>query len=210
MVVVVKARWRWLVLAIGVIVLALSGWRMVSVQGHGTKVTVASARTPAPSVAAARPPQSGNWLPDEPKQIIIPAISAQAFIHPLGVDPSGQMAAPADIAIVGWYDRSVRPGARGLSIINGHVDGPSGTPGAFSNLAKLHMGDQFVVTLGNNSQLHYQVTGSQSLPVAAVPAALFSQDPRVSRQLNLVTCSGPYNTQTGQYANRIIITARQL
>ncbi len=212
MAVVVSRRWLPGLAAIGAIVLVTGTRLVVSAQGRNPKVTITSARTAAPSKAptVSPSPQDRNWLPSEPKQITLPSIGAQVLIHPLDVDASGQMAAPADIAMAGWYDRSVRPGERGLSIINGHVDSPTGLPGAFYNLAKLHIGDRFVVTLGNNTQLHYQVTGSQNLSVAAVPAALFSQDPTVPRQLNLVTCGGPYNTQTGQYANRIIVTARQL
>ncbi len=131
-------------------------------------------------------------------------------MHPLGLDASGQMVAPADISTVGWYDRSVEPGALGLSIVDGHVDGPAGQPGAFFHLAQLKPGDGITIARTDGVAVHYRVMSLQSLPVAQAPGALFSQDPKVARQLNLITCGGLYDGKTGQYADRVIVSAVQL
>ena len=47
--------------------------------------------------------------------------------------------------LAGWYDRSVMPGAKGTSVILGHVDDYAG-PSVFYNIKNLHKGDAIDVT----------------------------------------------------------------
>src|SRR5262245_48002539 len=71
------------------------------------------------------PPKDYNWsgTATDPKKIIIPSIGVDAFVQQVGVDQKKQIAVPDNIHMVGWFINSVRPGQKGLSIIDGHVNG---------------------------------------------------------------------------------------
>jgi hypothetical protein len=41
-----------------------------------------------------------------------------------------------------------------------------------------------------------------------VPAVLFAHDPSIDSQLNLITCYGKFNYQSGQYDERSIVVSK--
>jgi LPXTG-site transpeptidase (sortase) family protein len=144
----------------------------------------------------------------QPKYIHLPSIGNQGFIQKVGVDQHQQIAVPTNIHLAGWFTSTVTPGDPGLSIIDGHLDGRS-QPGIFAGLSHLKPGDTFTVGLANGTTRKFQVKTVQSLSAADAAAALFSQTPGISRQLNLITCSGTFSTSAG-YDHRVIVTAQSL
>lgn len=146
---------------------------------------------------------------DEPKYIDLPTIASGGFIQKVGVDQNKQVAVPDNIHIAGWFVDMVKPGQNGLSIIDGHVDG-RGRAGIFNNLINLKQNDKFTVELGNGSKLTYKVMDVKSVKTAEAANLLFSQNPKVKKQLNLITCGGNFDTQSRQYQERVIISAEQL
>lgn len=142
----------------------------------------------------------------EPKYLSLPSIKAEGFIEKVGVDQHSQMAVPTNIYLAGWFREMAAPGDPGLSIIDGHLDGRT-RPGIFANLDHLKPSDIFTVELANGTRRRFSVTSVQSLPISATAAALFSQDPGIKRQLNLITCAGTYQQSKG-YDHRIIVTSR--
>src|SRR4051812_44501719 len=60
---------------------------------------------------------------DEPSYISLPTIQAAGYVQKMGIDQHGQVAAPNNVNLAGWYIHSLKPGEAGLSIIDGHVDG---------------------------------------------------------------------------------------
>ena len=145
--------------------------------------------------------------PGDPKYISIPTISAEGFIQKAGIDQNNQIAAPSNIHIAGWFIKSSKPGEQGLSIIDGHVTGRVNN-GIFKNLESLKQGAFFSVTLGNGSVKKYQVVNLVTVPVDKSVDALFSQDPSIKSQLNLITCAGKYDESIKGYTDRTIVYSK--
>jgi len=143
--------------------------------------------------------------PNEPSYISLPTVGAQGYIQKVGVDQYGQMAAPTNVHLAGWYVNSLLPGQAGLSIIDGHVDGYYHNQGIFGSLAKLKAGDVFTITFGNGSSKSFAVKSLQLVAAAEVPSVLFAHDPAIASQLNLITCGGDYDGVSHTYDKRTIV-----
>ncbi|HEX7963226.1 MAG TPA: class F sortase [Candidatus Saccharimonadales bacterium] len=144
--------------------------------------------------------------PLEPSYISLPTISAEGFVQKMGIDQRGEIATPTNVNFAGWYVNSVPPGQPGLSIIVGHLDGRT-SPGIFLHLNKLKPQDTFSVALGNGTLLSYSVRTVTTTDNAHAVAALFSQDPTIKSQLNLITCGGSFSRATSSYDARVIVSA---
>jgi len=156
-------------------------------------------------------PTSTNftWKGDasDPKYIQLPSINSNGYVEKVGTDQHHAVGVPDNVYMAAWFTLSQPPGTRGLSIIDGHVTGLHG-PGIFRYLNKLKPGDTFNVTLGSGKVLNYVVADNTSVPLDQVSSVLFSQDPKVKSQLNLITCSGQFDYQTHSYNQREIVTAK--
>lgn len=142
--------------------------------------------------------------PSDPKYIVIPHV-AEGFIQKVGIDQHKAIAVPSNIHMAGWFVDSVLPGKKGLSIIDGHVDGPT-QPGIFTNLAKAKVGSNFTITFGNGDIKQFRVKKVTTVDASKAETKLFDQDPKLIRQLNLITCGGTYNKTVG-YDKRVIVSA---
>ncbi len=147
---------------------------------------------------------------DDPKRIIIPKISVNALLQNVGVDQNQQIAVPNNIHIAGWFVDSVRPGSKGLSIIDGHVNGVSSDEGVFKRLEELSTGDTVQIIMGDDSVVDFKVYSNQELSTADSASVLYSQVPEIESQLNLITCTGNFDRTARQYDKRqITILKRQ-
>ena len=148
-----------------------------------------------------------NWQggPEDPKKILIEKLNVDSYVQKMGVDQNMQIAVPSNIHLAGWFVDSVQPGKNGLSIIAGHVSGPT-QDGVFKQLNQLEKGDSFKVELGNGKILNYKVIDNTDVKVEDSANILFSQDPAVKSQVNLITCGGEFDRSQDQYKNRIIIS----
>ena len=144
---------------------------------------------------------------NEPKKIIINKIGVNAFVQSVGVDQNKKIAVPNNVHLAAWFKDSALPGDNGLAIIDGHVSGKT-TDGVFKNLNTLQKGDTFKIEKGDGRIVEYVVFKTASVPEAQASAILFSQDPSLSSQLNLITCGGQFNKQSQQYRDRVIISAQ--
>ncbi len=149
-----------------------------------------------------------NWKGalNEPKKIKIKQISVDAFIQKAGVDQKNQVAVPNNVHLAGWYNQSQKPGQNGLSIIAGHVTGKT-SDGVFKQLGVLKAGDMFEIELGNGEVKSYKVIETKQVKEAESAGVLFSQNPKVKSQVNLITCGGTFNKTTNQYDDRIIVSS---
>ena len=153
-------------------------------------------------------PKTFVWKgkPTDPKYITLPTIKSAGFIQNVAVDQNKQVGVPNNVHMAGWFTESVLPGQKGLSIIDGHVDGRTDV-GIFEKLGKLNKGDQFTVELGNGKVLTYKVVASSTVAVKDAAAVLFSQDGTIASQLNLITCGGTFNRDVHAYDKRVIVSA---
>lgn len=140
----------------------------------------------------------------DPKLITIPSINLSGYVINVGVDQNKEIAVPPNVHLAGWFVDSVRPGEKGLSIIDGHVDGLT-VGGIFKNLNKLNKGDEIVIEMGSNDIYKYKVKDIKTIPLNEAAGVLFSQDPTIVSQLNLITCIGTYLDDQRTYDHRLVV-----
>lgn len=143
---------------------------------------------------------------NEPKFISLPTISTEGFVQKVGVDQHKAIAVPDNIYVAGWFTDYQRPGEPGLSIIDGHVDGHVNVA-IFNKLASIKKGEEFFLTLGSGKVLDYKVLDVVTVKESDAVNPLFSQDPTVKSQLNLITCGGKFDAKKVSYDSRVIVSA---
>lgn len=166
-------------------------------RSHGSTLTVEQAVAPAqtPSVAQS-----------VPIKLNIPAIGLSEPLSELDLNPDGTVQVPTDFQEPGWYDRGPSPGQLGSAVILGHVDSYRG-PAAFFNLRQVVPGDQVDVILQDGLVVHFTVSATAMYPKAKFPA-LEVYGPHGYSGLQLVTCGGAFDPQTGHYLSNVVVYSR--
>lgn len=148
-----------------------------------------------------------EYAPDQPKTIELSRIGVSGYIQKIGLRGNSEIGVPSNISVAGWYSGSVKPGDKGISIIDGHLQG-SYRPGIFEHLDQMMPGDTIKITFGDDSSKSFEVVRVKSYPRAKASAMLLSHDPAISRQLNLITCGGEYQEDNKEYAERVLVVAK--
>lgn len=143
--------------------------------------------------------------PSDPKYITLPTIKSEGFVQKAGVDQNNEIAVPNNIHMAAWFVDSESPGQPGLSVIDGHVNGRVNN-GIFKDLNQLKKDDEFTVELGNGEIKKYRVMENVTVPTKDAVSVLFSQNPKVKSQLNLITCGGTFDKKTQKYDKRVIVS----
>jgi Sortase domain len=149
--------------------------------------------------------------------LVIPALRVRAPIVATGA-VDGSMTIPADIHTVGWYDGiditggkatsgpAPWPGQPGVSLLAGHVDWSGEGPGALYYIGQLVVGDPLEVIGSNRQTTYWRVSEAPiTLPKAELPADLFVNTG--PPKLALVTCGGPFDSDTRHYLDNVIVWA---
>jgi sortase (surface protein transpeptidase) len=121
----------------------------------------------------------------------------------LGLNFDGTVQVPTNDTEPGWFKLGPTPGQIGSSVILGHVDSYKG-PGVFFQLRALVAGDQVQVSLADGAVVNFAVTSVVMYPKNLFPA----QEVYTSHgdsQLQLVTCGGTFDSQTGHYLSNIVV-----
>ena len=183
-------------------------WRMPSATPESPKTPQIITRSTTTPTEAKPDPAGMRWhgTATQPKYINLPTIKAEGFLQWVGVDQHNAVAVPNNVHMAGWFADSRPPGERGLSIIDGHVDGRTAA-GIFKNLTQLTPNDQFSVTFGDSSHKTFVVRKVLRMPAPEAASVLFSQEPAITAQLNLVTCGGRFDKKAGGYQDRVIVIA---
>jgi hypothetical protein len=186
-----------LVVAVGSIAVGLRG-HQVSLPHrpeHPASPAAASTTTgPAPLRVVAR---------STPVTLSIPAIRVAVAVSELGLNPDGTVQVPTDFQEPGWYRLGPTPGQVGSAVIIGHVDSYRG-PAVFFKLRSLTAGDPVDVTLADGVVAHFVVTSVAMYPKDQFPAQQVYGSHGYS-QLQLVTCGGTFDSQTGHYLSNIVV-----
>lgn len=202
-------RWRILFLVLGIASLALGIGGITSYYNvkHSGVPPSSEIATQSPDKPSEESVPSGYSVPaDQPKEISLPSINTKGFIQRVSVDNNNQIVAPGNIHMAGWYVGSSKPGASGLSIIDGHVQGVY-DKGIFHDLIRLKVDDTFTISYGDGSTKQFQVVKVQAVPLGQATTALFERDTSIKNQLNVITCGGKYVASTNTYDGRVIVTA---
>lgn len=164
------------------------------------KETYESQKTNATSDPAAK--QTTAFMPTN---VSIPAIDVEASIENVGHYENGQMGEPEEVDEVAWYKEGYLPGAQGSAVLAGHVDSRTG-PAIFYDLEKLQQGDEIIVTDEEGKDQTFIVQKSQAYDRKNAPISkIFGFSYR--RQLNLITCTGKFNTEAGTHDERLVVYA---
>ncbi|MCM3609984.1 class F sortase [Planococcus sp. MERTA32b] len=141
-----------------------------------------------------------------PARVAIPSIGVDAAIEATGILENGEMGVPEDINQVGWFEPGFKVGAKGHSVLAGHVDSLTG-PAIFYHLKKVEAGEKVFVTDRDGREMVYEIQGKTSYPTDEAPIEeIFG--PSGSRMINLITCTGTFNRDIGSHEERLVVTAK--
>jgi len=147
--------------------------------------------------------QEKEVTPITPETISIPSLGIDADIIQVGILEDGAMEVPENVDEVGWFEPGVKPGQVGNSVLAGHVDSHEG-PAIFFELRNIQVGDEIIVSGSDGEPLTFAVTSMETYPTDGAPISeIFG--PSNGRNLNLITCTGPFNRETGQYPDRLVV-----
>ncbi|PRO66076.1 class F sortase [Alkalicoccus urumqiensis] len=139
----------------------------------------------------------------EPHRIEIPAIGVDAEIEDVGLLPGGQMDEPSTMDGVAWYEGGYQPGEQGSSVMAGHIDSRTG-PAVFFDLEDLEEGDEIIVTDESGEARVFVVQTSEAYDREDAPLQkIFGYSYR--SQLNLITCTGEFNSEAGTHDQRLVV-----
>ncbi|GAA2005936.1 class F sortase [Nakamurella flavida] len=160
---------------------------------------------PVPAAAPAAPPAPA--APADPTRIRVPALGVDASVVPIGVQASGELEIPADVATVGWYRYGPTPGNdTGSAVLSGHVDAADQGPGTFARLGDLQPGDAIEVTDSTGASRSFSVVAREEWQKADVPLDRIF-DRGGEGRLVLITCGGAFDRETLGYQDNIAVTA---
>jgi hypothetical protein len=127
-------------------------------------------------------------------------------VVPTGVDATtGELAVPADAAVVAWYQYGPAPGQAGSAVLAGHVDW-HGVPGIFFTLRDLQPGDPITIAMSDGSTLGFHIVDTRMVDKPELPRAeVFARTG--SPTLTLVTCGGQFDSSTHHYLSNVVVTA---
>lgn len=145
---------------------------------------------------------------DMPRYITVPALDVFARIRQAGTDNDGALEAPYNVHDAAWYTDSVKPGSPGgASIIDGHISGPT-QRGVFYDLNRLKKGDVIIVERGDGKKISYKVVKVEIHDTEKVDMAkMFLPVIPGKHGLNLISCTGTYNSATNDYEQRVLVFA---
>jgi LPXTG-site transpeptidase (sortase) family protein len=142
--------------------------------------------------------------PEVPVRIIIPNLQVETEIESVTVDSNGNMDVPKDWNNTAWYSLGPKPGEKGSSVIDGHLDTPSGDPAIFANISNLKKGDEIKVIDEKNNTYTFSVFSVKNYELSEMPLdEIFSRN--TEPMLNLITCSGVFDQNKKMYTHRTVV-----
>lgn len=143
-----------------------------------------------------------------PVRIIIPKADVNAIIRPIGKDRYGYMETPPDASTVGWYKYGVKPGGKGSSVLDGHLDSET-APGVLYAVKYLRPGDEIFIVDSKQGVLAFAVIDAHTYDAYAFPIAeIFGSNKE--RIVQLITCDGEFDTLRHTYMERLVVSAKLL
>jgi LPXTG-site transpeptidase (sortase) family protein len=138
-----------------------------------------------------------------PVELSIPAIGVSVPLSELGLNPDHTVQVPTNFQEPGWYEYGPSPGQLGSSVILGHVDSYKG-PAVFFQLRSLRPGDRVYVSLADGVITQFAVRQVTMYLKANFPTLQVYGSHGYSA-LQLVTCGGVFDSQTGHYLSNVVV-----
>jgi len=141
-----------------------------------------------------------------PIYIKIPTIGVDASIEYVGLTPDGAMDVPSNPANVAWYNLGPRPGEKGSAVIAGHYGWKNNLPAVFDNLYEIKTGDKIYIEDETGSNIIFVVREILIYDRNQDASDVFeSTDGKA--HLNLITCTGNWDSKENTRTERLIIFA---
>lgn len=144
-----------------------------------------------------------------PRSISLPNIGTGGLIQRVGIDQYDAIAVPNNIHIAGWFTDSAMPGDKGVSLIDGHVQGRY-SKAIFTNLYKIKVGDKFSVEMGDRTDRQFEVISTRSYTSNEVKDMLLNPVAGIDRQLNLITCTGNFDKAAESFDKRLLVISKRI
>jgi sortase (surface protein transpeptidase) len=153
-----------------------------------------------------------------PVELHIASVGVDAPIE-RGAIVNGAMQDPSGPWVVSWYEPLGKIGEDGNVVMAGHVDyfnlGLKGTPGpaVFWNVRDLPEGDIIRVIGEDGKTYDYAVQWTQAYAAADLTPDVMQLDvvgDTGEETLTLITCSGQFNHDIGEYTQRWVVRAHQV
>ena len=134
-------------------------------------------------------------------RLVIPSISLDKAIAPVGLTSTGAMDVLNDPNRVGWYNKGVLPGKVGSAVLDAHVYQ------AFGKLKYLELGDEIYVTQADGSRLLFRINEIEVYPYTdtAHLGKIFARND--AARLTLITCHGDLTADRSTYTQRLVVFA---
>lgn len=170
-------------------------------ESRATKVAADATASASRTFSATSP-----VAPGRPALLSIPRIHATARVEPV-LASHAILDVPDDISRIGWWSASTLVGASsGSTVFDGHVDSVRDGLGVLADLARLRSGDIISVTTDRGDRIDYRVYSlAVYVKAGGLPAKLFASTGPA--RLVLISCGGPFNHQTHQYADNVVVFA---
>jgi len=139
-----------------------------------------------------------------PFKLIIPSIKVNSNIDPVGLTKDGAMDLPLKSSNTGWYNLGPIPGVIGSSVIDGHSGFKNGAPAVFDNLHKIKIGDKVTIINNKGNATIFIVHKISKYDFSANATNIFtSTDGKI--HLNLITCTGTWNSILKSHNSRLVV-----
>jgi hypothetical protein len=138
-----------------------------------------------------------------PLTLKIPAIGLSVSVGTLGLNADGTVQVPDNTVHPGWFRLGPTPGQIGSAVFLGHVDSYLGT-GVFFELRTLAAGDLVDVDLADGVTAQFTVDSVAMYSKPQFPAQRVYGS-HGSSALQLVTCGGVFDHQSGSYLSNIVV-----
>ena len=197
------ARSWWVIAA--VLVLAGGATLTLGLRGgdHALPPPVPSAEALRAAVATPPSVRTLATARSVPVTLKIPALGISVPVGSLGLSADGTVQVPSGTQQPGWFRLGPTPGQIGSAVLLGHVDSYAG-PGVFFLLRTLTAGDQVDVILADGITARFTVDAVASYSKQGFPAQrVYGSDG--ASALQLVTCGGIFDHQTGSYLSNIVV-----
>lgn len=143
-----------------------------------------------------------------PLMLSIDSLDIHTPIEPVGI-VNDAMGIPSTADSVSWYHPGTIPGDIGSAVMAGHVNWNKGQDAVFTNLHTLEIGDTLYVTDSHGNREYFIVTKIQEYQADDDTAEVFSSDDGLAH-LNLITCSGIWNSEKKTHESRLVVFTNKM
>jgi sortase A len=143
-----------------------------------------------------------------PSKLVIPRLEIKGDIQKVGINIHGNVSAPASYYTIGWYKLGPKPGAAGISLLDGHVNNGLGLNGVFADLDKIQKGDKIEILSADGSTLHFTVYATSTLDYTSRLSDLTPLHKGEGSEIALMTCEGHWVQASKTYDKRIVVLAK--